>query len=962
MVETGLQCACRILRDTIGLDADSPLEKALAKANLLRMENWVSMDEEEIDCLSYDEEGKSIPLDDRNKLKVTAFTTLVKSKSKQSSHPSVLDCATLTHEAFVDVLTSRDFLKVVLKDEDGSTPDESSVTSESSYLHANELDQVDDAISNPYSSARHILREIMDLGNDSLLEKALSEASLMNPRMWFYLSDEQIDSLSYHVDGTKKALAMGDKIYLRAFIAYVDLKRRESSDYFDYDGSTLTPEEYDRFMGSTEYRQYKQDGMRMATAGHAMPATLMVVFNNPPRCVGAVADANDSADAIVDDQDVMTAPVAVPGYVIEPRTRALDVNLTKPKRAGRDFHVLNGTDSGKQICGNDYDTVVNKDLTSVINTISTFVYQCPLSSYGRHGFLPCISHALRNGITEWQSNGMNNNGQSCKEIVAAETREHDVYDRGKLVLNLQLKPVIATAIFFMLAYMLDSENHGKKDYEACYPFIGWLPVDLDQRPVYETSFYACFTMSKVSKFRSMSSNPTLDVQYVTLSNGFPIYSDKHTGFMLSDHVRGAMRQLLCDSTETVVAYDTSTYVVHMVINDVRLHCDHANGIRLAPLDGESIRYVQVSPPHSSSLMRDVQVPPLQPFIACSVHSKAYHAQSCLRIRGGKSDDSQITTVCSHTTVTPHILRMHNSPADNDMNHGELDYISSTSSFVLYGVLVNDCKWERVPPGIWCEPLPRKSDRVPPDIRNEVRWYVNSTAKSVACAIPNVDSDYGERNVCKKAWALISTIATAGRLANRVPPDISTGIVWNRNHLIQTCILNNRMSTAINGPNKLSHHDRSLSSYRKANPPDYQPAEMHTSKDIKSLVTIGVASAWSCFGDSFDKRKKRAKGNNILLLWMLFSIVQLLFTSQCNSSFVTVAISCLHWSPGVLTRNLSASRTMPKFDKQEWWEPILVAAMYLGNLIFDPGGLLLSLFSCYHMTVLGYAICTVILGP
>jgi len=1052
MVETRSQRACCILRDTIGLDADSPLEKALFKANLLTMESWLYLDEKEVDCLSYDEDGKSIELDDRNKIKFTAFITLVQSKSRQSLTPSVLDGSALTHEEFVDVLTSSDFLNVVLKDSNGISSNadfesnDDSFMSDSSYRHNNELGQVDCSIidcSASLQTSQRILRHVMDLGDDSPLEKALTEASLMDHRMWFYLSREQINALSYTDNGKLETLRLGDTVYLEAFIAFVDLKRKESSDQLHYDGSTLTAEEYDQFLGSCEFRHYRRAGMQIATAGCEMPAAWKVKFNNSPSCAEASAD--------VDDGFVVTAHAAVLDIDINKEVDAVNVLLLSPKRADNDFEGYKSDDNGELICGDIDD---DEDWINMMNTTSTSVYHYPVSFYGRQ-YLAANPQASRNGMANSLSNRTKIDGRSTKEHAYATVRSSAVYDRGKLVVYHQLAPVTATSSTlsacrprakncigdpflhsgsptyalighkmttlsvdqsprafgldfgtkrkdYLLSLLLcrrhpfllvhprrhpfllvhpsyDQEwnqlpcaltatdhwnpttlrNEWPKsyemDYEACYPILGWLPVDVTRRTFCETIYYACLTMSRVFNVRPMSSNSTLNLRLVALVHANLMHSVKPIVNLLADSVHGAMQQSIGNNAETVVAYKVLHSGATMVINCSGLRCIPC--IRLAPLDGESINeFVKSRRTSKREYSLDKyqvslsNLPPSKPFGTCSDHSRA----SNVLVRGEKSGDFQPVTVVCSMNWSAH--RMIGNSTVNDKHYRELDLNSPVRSFALYDALVFDCEWERVPQDILCEPLPCKSDRVPPDIRNTLCLFNDNTAKSLAVTVPTVDSGYGERNVREKALdyentrtreLIVYICYTAIGLTNRVPPDIFAG-----GCAIQNCIPNNRVSTAINGPNELSRLNRSLSSYRKANPPDYQSAEQHLSEDkLDAVAFVDISesqivneSARKCFGDGIGKRKAIDKGVNILLLLMNY-LAMFLFTSQCYSPLVLAVILAVLGVSDDDARKLFAVRTTPMYDKQEWWRSTLIATMYLGNLTFDPGGLLSSSSSC-----------------
>ena len=53
MVETRKQTAQRVLRTTMDLGDDSPLELALAQANLLDIKKWTSLPDSTIDAMTY---------------------------------------------------------------------------------------------------------------------------------------------------------------------------------------------------------------------------------------------------------------------------------------------------------------------------------------------------------------------------------------------------------------------------------------------------------------------------------------------------------------------------------------------------------------------------------------------------------------------------------------------------------------------------------------------------------------------------------------------------------------------------------------------------------------------------------------------------------------------------------------------------------------------------------------------
>jgi len=77
MVETRLQRAQRLLRITMDLGENSPLEKALVEANQMDIRNWFSLKEEEINDLSYDENGTEKLLRSGDTIYLKAFIAYV---------------------------------------------------------------------------------------------------------------------------------------------------------------------------------------------------------------------------------------------------------------------------------------------------------------------------------------------------------------------------------------------------------------------------------------------------------------------------------------------------------------------------------------------------------------------------------------------------------------------------------------------------------------------------------------------------------------------------------------------------------------------------------------------------------------------------------------------------------------------------------------------------------------------
>jgi len=119
--------------------------------------------------------------------------------------------------------------------------------------------------------AIRVLHTIIGLDPDSNLEKALNENTLLDTRTWFGLTEEDMDSLTYTDSGTEKTLRKGDTMPLKAFLALVDLRKQQPSIQINFDGSTLTGQEFEDFYSSTEFRRIRIATTPTASRSGAAP-------------------------------------------------------------------------------------------------------------------------------------------------------------------------------------------------------------------------------------------------------------------------------------------------------------------------------------------------------------------------------------------------------------------------------------------------------------------------------------------------------------------------------------------------------------------------------------------------------------------------------------------------------------------------------------------------------------------
>jgi hypothetical protein len=102
--------------------------------------------------------------------------------------------------------------------------------------------------------AERMIREVLYKGTDSILELAFVENRLMNIRKWLSLDHAQLKDLEYTDpdDQQEKSLKLGDYHEVRVLRALVHYKRANGESK-TYDGTGITPEESDEFLGSNEY-------------------------------------------------------------------------------------------------------------------------------------------------------------------------------------------------------------------------------------------------------------------------------------------------------------------------------------------------------------------------------------------------------------------------------------------------------------------------------------------------------------------------------------------------------------------------------------------------------------------------------------------------------------------------------------------------------------------------------------
>ena len=100
--------------------------------------------------------------------------------------------------------------------------------------------------------AERLIRDVFDMGIGSALESALVENSMMDPLGWLACDDTVFQNMEFtDAGGDTKKLRFGDYHPIRIWRAMVYYKRAHG-DQSTYDGTDVSPLDFEDFMGSSE--------------------------------------------------------------------------------------------------------------------------------------------------------------------------------------------------------------------------------------------------------------------------------------------------------------------------------------------------------------------------------------------------------------------------------------------------------------------------------------------------------------------------------------------------------------------------------------------------------------------------------------------------------------------------------------------------------------------------------------